>query len=370
MLDTKATELAAPARFGGLARGAPWSASGDRGPLGPEHFKRRASSDVIGQMARFAVQHQVQAVLAPGHFLREGSRSPWFAVDRGACVALRAALDREGGGEIAIDYALILPHTALNEPGVRGDIVAGLEGLPFDNLWIRASGFGSDGAPATTARFIAALWGFNNLGKPVVADYLGGLVGLASIAFGAVCGVAHGIGERERFNARSWHKPPPIRSDESGGPAVRIAVPGLDKSLTIPELKLLAKARGGTRLVVCGDRDCCRNGLDDVVQNPRRHTAYQRFAQIRDVERTPDLSRERHFLDGEMTRVDRSARRIKELRTGEEPMMRTLMGHSRRVERLRATLEHLHETCRDDHPRSLSAIGRVAAAAVPRRGRA
>ena len=49
-------------------------------------------------------------------------------------------------------------------------------------------------------------------------------------------------------------------------------------------------------------------------------------------------------------------------------MMRTLMGHSRRVERLRSTLEHLHETRRDDHPRSLPAIGRVVAAAVPPAG--
>jgi hypothetical protein len=51
-------------------------------------------------------------------------------------------------------------------------------------------------------------------------------------------------------------------------------------------------------------------------------------------------------------------------------MMRTLVGHSRRVERLRAALEHLHETRRDGHPRSLPAMARVAAAAVHRRGQA
>jgi hypothetical protein len=96
VLDTKAAELAALAKFGGLARGAPWAEANNGKPLGPELFSRNAPSDVIGQIARFAVDHQIQAVLAPSHFLREGSKSPWIAVDRDACLRLRAALDREG----------------------------------------------------------------------------------------------------------------------------------------------------------------------------------------------------------------------------------------------------------------------------------
>jgi hypothetical protein len=371
VLDTKAAELSVPAKCGAHTRGAPWFTVNNGEPLGPVHFGKSAPSDVIGQMARFAREHRVHAVLAPSHFLREGSKSPWLAVDRDACLRLRAALDREGGSEIAIDYPLILAHTALNDHGVRGEIVAGLTGLPFDNLWVRASGFGSDGAPATTRRFITALWGLHNLGKPIIADYLGGgLVGLASIAFGAVCGLAHGIGERERFDARSWHKPPQPRSDESGGPPVRAAVPGLDKSLTVAELKLLAKAREGTRLVVCLDRACCRNGLDDMIRNPRHHAAHQRFERIRELARTPDSNREQHFLDGEMTRVDRTARQVKELRTGEEQMTRRLLEHSRRVERLRTTLEHLHWMRRDDHPRSLPAVRRAVVRSRHRRGEA
>lgn len=367
VLDTKAAELAAPAKFGGVPRDAPWSASAEGKPLGPEHFHKRAPSDVIGQIARFAVEQRVHAVLAPGHFLREGIKSKWFAVDREACLALRAALDREGGGEIAIDYALVL---AFNDNEIRGEIVAGLQDLPFDNLWVRASGFGSDAAPATTRRFITALWGLHNLGRPIVADYLGGTVGLASVAFGAVCGLAHGLGERERFDARSWHQPPPVRRDEGGGPVTRIPVSGLGRSFTIAELRQLAGARGGTRLVVCGDRACCPNGLDNMIQNPRRHAAYQRFRQIRDLERTPDLKRVRHFLDGEMTRIDRAARQVKRLNIGEERMTKMLAEHSSRMERLRETLEHLHEVHADDHPRSPEAVQRTAVTALHRRGEA
>jgi len=142
VLDTKVAELAAQAKFEGFARGAPWSACSDGRPLGPEHFGRHAPSDVIGQIARFAVEYGVHAVLAPGHFLSEGNRSHWFEVDRDACVALRAALDREGGGAIGIDYLLIVPHVALNNDVIRLNIAAALDGLPFDNLWVRASGFG------------------------------------------------------------------------------------------------------------------------------------------------------------------------------------------------------------------------------------
>lgn len=370
VLDTKAAELAAPAKFGGSARGAPWSGSANGRPLGPEHFSRRASSDVIGQIARFAVEQQVHTVLAPGHFLHEGTKSNWFAVDRDACLSLRAALDREGGGEIAIDYALVLGHLALNDHETRGELIAGLQDLPFDNLWVRASGFGSDAAPATTRRFVTALWGLHNLGKPIVADYLGGTVGFASIAFGAVCGLAHGLGERERFDARSWHQPPPIRRDEGRGRVTRISVPGLGRSFTIAELRLLAAARGGTRLVVCGDRACCPNGLDNMIHNHRRHDAYQRFRQIRDLERTPDLKRVQHFLDGEMTRIDRAARQVKRLKIGEERMTKRLSEHSSRMERLRETLEHLHEVHGDDHPRSPKAIQRTAVRAIHRRGEA
>jgi hypothetical protein len=125
--------------------------------LTPSHFAKDAADDVIGQIARFAVEHQMNTVLSPGHYLREGTKSEWFKVDCEACTALRDALDREGGREIGIDYELLLPHVALDDVDERGQIVEKLKDLPFDNLWLRASGFGSD-APhslrgATSTRY-------------------------------------------------------------------------------------------------------------------------------------------------------------------------------------------------------------------------
>ena len=86
-------------------------------------------------------------------------------------------------------------------------------------------------------------------------------------------------------------------------------------------------------------------------------------AQINDLELTPDSNRAQHFLDGEVTRADRLARQVKELEIGEKIMTKRLVRHSRRLERLRVTLEHLHETRGNDSPRSLAAVQRMSLAA-------
>lgn len=82
VLDTNAAELSVLSRFDGLVRTAPWAAAGEGKPLQPEHFAPNAPSDVIGHIARYAVEHDVDAVLAPGHFLPLGVRDEWFEVDR------------------------------------------------------------------------------------------------------------------------------------------------------------------------------------------------------------------------------------------------------------------------------------------------
>jgi hypothetical protein len=63
MLDTNVAELSAVGRYGGAAKSAPWAHS--EGPLQPEHFARGSDHDVIGKIARFAVEHGFHAVQAP-----------------------------------------------------------------------------------------------------------------------------------------------------------------------------------------------------------------------------------------------------------------------------------------------------------------
>ena len=149
----------------------------------------------------------------------------------------------------------------------------------------------------------------------------------------------------------------------------RVLIPNLDKSLTIEELKMLAKARGGHRLVVCGDRDCCLHGLEDMITNWRPHFLYQRFSRIRALEKVPNHNRTRHFLNIDMAQADRLARQVKELKTGDEKMIGRLTEHSRLVEARRAVLENLQETRGDSAPRAPAAISRGVGAGDDRQGR-
>lgn len=51
-------------------------------------------------------------------------------------------------------------------------------------------------------------------------------------------------------------------------------------------------------------------------------------------------------------------------------MTKRLVEHSRRVERLRATLEHLHQMRGEDHPRSAAAVRRTPVKSQHRGGEA
>ncbi len=362
VLDTEVAELAAPSKVGGHSRHAPWASAGDGGLVGPEQFEADAASDVIGQIARFAVSSRIDTVLAPTHYLGDPSVTDWSVVDARACALLREALDREGGQHIAIDYPIIAPHTQLNSDAFRGGLMRMIVDLPVENVWVRASGLGSDAGPLTMKRYLSAMAGLHNMGKPVIADQLGGLPGLVAMAFGAASGVAQGIGERERFDARAWYQPPPPRNEDGFGRAVRIGIPGLGKSATIKELELLVSARGGRKLVACGDRRCCPHGLKDMIDDPRRHAAYQAFSSVRALEDVPHLSRERYLLNGPIAEADRLARGIKQLKPSESEaalheidlskLMKRFHDHSRKVEKLRTTLERIHENRSDETPRA------------------
>lgn len=357
VLDTNAAELSALERFDGVFKTAPWAAAGEGLPLQPRHFDPTSSASIIEEIAQFAVGNNVDAVLSPTHFLRNAHRDEWFEVDRVSCVALRDALDRNGGKDIGIDYLLMPTYMQLHDEVVRGAFAAALDSLPYDNLWVRASGFGADASPLGTRRYITAMAGLHNLGKPIVADHIGGLVGMATIAFGVVSGIAHGVGGHERFNASSWDKPRRKNEDgQQGGMQTRIVVPDLDKSLTIDELDRLARAKGGHRLVVCGDRNCCPHGLEDMKKDWRAHFLYQRFRQVGDLEVIPDQRRAHHFLEGDMATADRQARQIKELKVGDDKMTERLKKHSRRIESLRAGLENLYEDRGAGAPRALPVI--------------
>lgn len=300
---------------------------------------------MIGKIARFAVEHGFHAVQAPAHLL-EGSTDAWFRIDRQACEDLRRALDVAGGAAIAIDYPLTLKYGSLRDPAQRRVLIAGLKGLPFDNLWLRVSGFGADTEAPMLRRYIAAAIDFQQLGRPIVADGVGGLAAVAVAAFGAAGGISHGLGEKERFAAGDWNKPPVPRAG-GGGREKRLLVPGLDRLLSVKQVELLMEADGGRLLLGCQDRECCPNGYNDTLKDPKGHYLHQRTKPLERLSRVPEARRVDDFLKRDLDPAARTAETAAKLALADAGMMEMLQRTSERLARLGPVLRDLHATVGD-----------------------
>jgi len=338
VLDTDAAELSAEGRFDGAARSAPWALKD--GPLKLEHFRAGSNHDVVRQIARFAVEHKLDCVLAPTHALTS-SVDPALAVDIDACIRLRRLLDEEGGEAIAVDYSLTIPSSSVRDPVQRRALITALNDLPFENLWVRTSGFGADATAIGVRRQIAAVKDFHRLGRPVIADSVGGLAALALTAFGAVGGVVHGVGEIERFSASDWHKP---RSDGGGGGGSRVLIIGLDRMVTVKQMELILSARGARSLLSCKNPSCCPNGWEDTRRNPKAHYLHQRRHQFVSLSRVADPRRARHFLDYDLADTTRDARKAAQLKVADKEMTDLLKRASDRLDRMHPVLDDLLQT--------------------------
>jgi len=343
ILDTNVAELSAVGRCGGAAKLAPWAHSD--GPLLPEHFARGSNHDVIGKIARFAVEHGFHAVQAPTHLL-EGATDTWFGIDRQACVDLRRTLDVVGGAAIAIDYPLTLRYCSLRDPAQRRVLIAGLMDLPFDNLWLRVSGFGADAEAPMLRRYIAAVIDFQQLGRPLVADGVGGLAAGAVVALGAAGGISHGLGEKERFAADDWNKPPILRTG-GGGRERRLLVLGLDRLLSVKQVELLMAADGGRRLLSCQDRACCPNGHNDTLKDPKGHYLHQRTKPLKRLSCVPEARRVDDFLRCDLDPATRIAETAAKLVLADTGTMEMLRRTNERLARLGPVLRDLHATVGD-----------------------
>lgn len=209
---------------------------------------------------------------------------------------------------------------------------------------VRLSGFGADAGPLTIKRTLIALEDLHRLGYPVALDHVGGLVGLSAVAYGVASGIAHGIGEHDRFDAREWHKPPKERDPEIPfGRATYIPLPGFDKSLRKADLQAIAAVTGGRRLVACQDRQCCAHGLNSMLDNPRAHIAQQKRRAIAGLQQVPDARRIGHFLDGEMREAERKASDLARLNTRDDKLNKALAEGRKRIDSMARMYETLAE---------------------------
>jgi hypothetical protein len=230
-----------------------------------------------------------------------------------------------------------------------------LADLPFDNLWLRVSGFGADASATMLRGYVAAMMDFQRLGKPIIADGVGGLAALATAAFGAAGGVSHGLGEKERFDASDWNKPP---TSVGGGREKRLLIPGLDRLLSAKQVAILMEAHGARKLLSCNDPSCCPRGLDDTLRHPKAHYLHQRAKQFERISRIPEARRTQDFLAKDLADAARTARQAAKLKVTDESLTAMLQRTTERLDRMALILEDLHETT-GTHTRSASPKRRV-----------
>ena len=354
VLDTEVAELAALQKYQTHAKKAPWAGAAEGGLLDSSYFDGTHSQvNIINWIAKFAVEQNVHTVLAPSHYLADRNFSDWLSLDMRSCIELRKALDREGGRNIAIDFPIIHSHTALNQQEFRNEIVKRIDDLPIDNVWIRASGLGTEPKPQSTKQFLKSLYDLQRFNKPIIMDHVDGLMSQSLVAFGGVSGLAQGIGERGQFNAGTWHNAPKERDpDKPFGRTTYITIPRLGRRISSKELQLLASAKGGRKHLGCQDA-CCQHGVKDMLADSRQHAAFQTIAPIAALAGVPDLNREGYFLEKPLLEAERLARNIKDLNPSKaeakdlkvdlDSLKRRMTEHHRKIGKLSDTLSLLHD---------------------------
>jgi hypothetical protein len=334
VLDPNFAEMATAGRFLGSVSRLPWA--NPTRPWLPTDFGPGRNADLVKLIAEFAVRHGVDAVLTPSHLI-ESAATGWYALDLQLSERLRQELDRFGGRDIAIDYQLITTNAVLKDEQQRRHLVEEVVGLPIENVWLRISGFGATATGAGTRHLIEAIRDLHQFEKPFLADCSGGFAGLATLAFGAVGGISHGIGQEESFRASDWRTPP-----GSGGSGRRIYIPDLDRHFKEEQLDAIFEVRGGRSRFACNVTDCCPHGKEDMIDNADAHFITQRSRQLNDLAKVPETRRADHLLLDHLDPAVRSARFAAKLKIPDEKVKVIVNEAKGRLVRLRDALGDLH----------------------------
>lgn len=289
ILDTNFAELGSIGKFNGAASKLPWARK-DR-PWRAEDLGGNRSAFLASQMAEFAISRKVNVILSPSHLCEEEQN--WLPRDAQLSNALRVALDRLGGSNIAVDFQLILTAALLKQEVFREETKAVLADVDAENVWLRTSGFDAHSTGTGTRRFIEAVRDLHSCGKPLVGDMVGGMPALAAAAAGAIGGISHGVGQKESFRASEYRRVP---VSGGGGGARRVYVADLGRWISEDQFRQIVQTKGAKSKLFCRDSECCPQGKDDMIDNPKAHFLHQRAAQIRDLSRVPEMRREEHFL--------------------------------------------------------------------------
>ena len=326
----------AMATLGGYARPSmdnlPWSL---KRPHTVNDFSAElARRKFADEIAQFAIKYGFTQILAPTHLIA-GPNDPWLDIDIATTTALRSALQRRNASSIQINYSLAISYEAFRNAAKRSVVLDRLKSLDIDSLWLHVDGCGSDSSPTAVTKYGDAATDFHCLGVPIVADHMGGLVGLALLAFGAVGGVSHGITVGERFSCGHWKKAPTGKGFAQG---LRVYFPDLDLMLPRIDAEKVFETGGKARSAFgCRNTSCCSRGIPDMLQAPVRHFLFKRTREVAGLSQIPESLRPTQFLEEHLRPASDRALVAMSLALP-EPLQKKMASQSKRLNELRIAL--------------------------------
>jgi hypothetical protein len=178
----------------------------------------------------------------------------------------------------------------------RAKIKAGVTGLPINSIWTRIEGFGSTSTASAIQKYVRACQDLHSLKNVAIVPEKAGTAGHALVAFGAASGIECGVSNGEAFHFNNLKREP--KPDEKVFAAHRqIYVNDLGLFLPPKDASVFFGNRALRGFFGCRNAQCCRRGVDDMIQNPRRHFIISRMLEIDHLSRIPPDMRPQAYLD-------------------------------------------------------------------------
>ncbi|HUO06230.1 MAG TPA: hypothetical protein VMU16_13615 [Candidatus Binataceae bacterium] len=291
VLDPRMIELASEMveRRKELA-GLDWAFAGRKGA---DELKTNVGKEAARKIAAFVVNNGFSAVVAPTHYLNR-AEDPWVSADCFLTSALRDSLDTMGATEIPVYYPLALPSAIFRNSAQRKEILRALRDVPIDSIWLRIHPFGTTASgPIALTGYIEGCQEFHQLKIPLVAERTG-TVGIALLSFGAVGGIESGITTGESFNAIGLTRPP--NKGKAFLPPPRVYVKELGAFLSVEQARAFFSLRGMKAFFGCRE-SCCTRGVQDTLDDPRRHFIVTRAREVARISSVPVTRRRQIYLE-------------------------------------------------------------------------
>ena len=334
ILDPKTQPMGCPGGHTAVLAALPWGLERHHNLSDFDGSQGRSRA---AQIVDVAARNGFTQILGPTHLL-SGPHDPWLRRDITMMEWTREAITAFGC-DIGLIYSLAVPMSVLRKRAERRDLIGAIGNAPCNAIWLKIENFGDDATGEKTAAYIEACGDFHELGVPVVSDHVGGLPGLAVLAFGAVGGLAHGVTMQQSFKPASWRRPP-VRA--GGGTIRRVYFPQLD--MLIKPDAALAMLATSTRIRArygCRDTHCCPHGVRDMIERPARHALYQRSREIERLSATPPTIRTVRYLEEFVRPVSDSVAAVAGVVGLDQALQKSLTKKHRHMSRFREAMAHL-----------------------------